>query len=303
TGGDFDPNVWADDELWNKYLAKGQRLMCLMDATDQGAGYLMQDTRQPPSAASRWTTELETWHWDEEPLYADWDCDFEAKSLSTVFQALGINPYPAYDDDGEPADGENECYVVSHAEFGSGVPVRDQRYHVNGREYRATGAAYDFAVNQKDGLIVALNIMSPSAAVQNRFGWGRKAEPGELPELHRLSDIYWGFWFRGNNHLNAFKYYLAHHVVNPDTVKLITRALRNRRKFALTFWPGVAFTIGSPEHQAIIASPIGATAAHFLITHKPFLGIKRITKINVFHDDYRPDEVMLMFTIEDVPQD
>lgn len=94
--------------------------------------------------------------------------------------------------------------------------------------------------------------MSPSAAVQNRFGWGRKAEPGELPELHRLSDIYWGFWFRGNNHLNAFKYYLAHHVVNPDTVKLITRALRNRRKFALTFWPGVAFTIGSPEHQAII---------------------------------------------------
>lgn len=58
TGGDFDPNVWADDELWNKYLAKGQRLMCLMDATDQGAGYLMQDTRQPPSAASRWTSDL-----------------------------------------------------------------------------------------------------------------------------------------------------------------------------------------------------------------------------------------------------
>ena len=53
-GGLFDPNVWAGQTLWETYVQKGHQLLCLMQASDEGAGWLMQDTRQPPSAASRW---------------------------------------------------------------------------------------------------------------------------------------------------------------------------------------------------------------------------------------------------------
>jgi hypothetical protein len=61
TGGiDFDPKKYADEELWKKYVAKGEHLICLMQATDQGTGFLTQDTRTPPSAASRWTGDMES---------------------------------------------------------------------------------------------------------------------------------------------------------------------------------------------------------------------------------------------------
>jgi hypothetical protein len=55
---DFDPNHQADQALWDKYLKKGDHMMCLMEATDKGAGWLEKDTRQPPSAASRWKGDL-----------------------------------------------------------------------------------------------------------------------------------------------------------------------------------------------------------------------------------------------------
>jgi hypothetical protein len=57
-GMDFDPADYAKKELWDKYLEKGDHMMCLMEATDRGAGWLRKDTRQPPSAASRWTGDL-----------------------------------------------------------------------------------------------------------------------------------------------------------------------------------------------------------------------------------------------------
>jgi hypothetical protein len=58
SANDFDPNNQADQALWDKYLKKGDHMMCLMEATDKGAGWLEKDTRQPPSAASRWKGDL-----------------------------------------------------------------------------------------------------------------------------------------------------------------------------------------------------------------------------------------------------
>jgi hypothetical protein len=57
-GLDFDIGNFATDAVWAQYVAKGDHLECVMDATDAGAGYLIQDTRQPPSAASPWTSDL-----------------------------------------------------------------------------------------------------------------------------------------------------------------------------------------------------------------------------------------------------
>jgi hypothetical protein len=57
-GLDFDINDYATDAVWNQYVAKGDHLQCVMGATDVGAGFLIQDTRKPPSAASPWTGDL-----------------------------------------------------------------------------------------------------------------------------------------------------------------------------------------------------------------------------------------------------
>ncbi len=51
----FDPRDMAPIPMWNKYRDKGRHLQCLMQATDKGAGFLMQDTRNPPSAASQFS--------------------------------------------------------------------------------------------------------------------------------------------------------------------------------------------------------------------------------------------------------
>lgn len=59
-GLDFDPKVYANDALFNQYKAKGEHLICLMQATDKGAGLLLGDTREPPSAASKWTGDLKS---------------------------------------------------------------------------------------------------------------------------------------------------------------------------------------------------------------------------------------------------
>lgn len=57
-GLDFDPTKYADDVTWAKYVTKGDHLMCLMQATDKGAGFLAEDTRTLPSVASRFHGEL-----------------------------------------------------------------------------------------------------------------------------------------------------------------------------------------------------------------------------------------------------
>lgn len=164
-GLDFDPKVFANDDMWKQYLAKGEHLNCLMHATDKGAGFLINDKRTQPSAASKWSgdmrgmkqdksvqtwlilspEDLERWNWQ----YNDWDegsqCDFEAYGLKKAFTGLGLNAKPAYDDDGEPADGHNECFSVTHysvhdyvdpnAEFPQMKPTKDQKYMVDKKQY------------------------------------------------------------------------------------------------------------------------------------------------------------------------
>lgn len=53
-------------------------------------------------------------------------------------------------------------------------------------------------------------------------------------------------------------------------------------------------------------SPIGSTIAHFLLQHKPVLGIKNFESITIFRDntpETMPADVQLFFKIIDVPKD
>jgi hypothetical protein len=57
-GVTFDPNNLADQATRASYVGKGNDFVCRMEATDKGAGFLMQDTRNPPSSASQYTGDL-----------------------------------------------------------------------------------------------------------------------------------------------------------------------------------------------------------------------------------------------------
>lgn len=168
------------------------------------------------------------------------------------------------------------------------------------------GGTYKFAVNVRDGVTIARQTLSPRTAVRHPFSWGREVRPDELPELQHVTDIHWGFWIKNNPNIKNFRGYGVENVVNDHTVLLVTRALRNRRKFALEIWPGVMFEKGSEEYMALIGSPIGDTIANFLITHKPWLGLKHVTHVIVVCDGNDQDtcargmnKMHLFFTVED----
>lgn len=94
--------------------------------------------------------------------------------------------------------------------------------------------------------------MSPRSHVTQPGSWGRPANPDELPELQYCSDVLWGYWARDNLDVKNLRVYGAQHVVNDDTVLLVTRAMRNRGKTALEPWPGVEFAYGTDEFKALI---------------------------------------------------
>ncbi|KAF1837233.1 hypothetical protein BDW02DRAFT_519446, partial [Decorospora gaudefroyi] len=305
--------------MWARYVEKGEHLVCLMQATDAGAGFLTADTRTPPSAASRWTgdlrSELAKWYWFDSAIDQEDECDFAKDGLQRAFEGHGLNPYPAYDDDGNPLpDGHNDCFFVKHEneddidddDDSEGFAKKFQKYRADGKDYVATGAWYEFAINTADGAIVGKNIMSPSAAVLNpQFSWGRRADPEELPDLRFCSDIYWSYWVRNNPNIKNLRVYVAHHVINDNTVLLVSRAFRLRGLNALSVWPGTSFAAGTEAFNALVSSPIGATIAHLLIGHKRELGIRQITKITVVLHDPRPyyKFMNIFFTIEAVPED
>ncbi|OAL50382.1 hypothetical protein IQ07DRAFT_509705 [Pyrenochaeta sp. DS3sAY3a] len=316
---DFDPSRWyADDELWERYVQKGEHLVCLMQATDRGAGFLIQDTRTPPSAASPWNgdlrEELHKWFWKLNRFLDEGDeCNWAKKGLKDVFDGLRLNAFPSKDNDGNPLRGKNDCVAINHYDMDAmvydeynnpiGVSINEQTYIVDGRQYRATGGSYNFDINKVDGAIIGLDITSPAQMVKD------SQSGAELPALHRLSDIYWGYWFRENPNVRNLRVYGGHYIINQKTVLLTARAFRNTGFRQLVKWPGTRFSAETPEGKALLASPIGATIAHLLIQHKADLGLKHITEVIVVTRDPRhlnyweKPELNLFFIIEDVPAD
>ncbi|KAB2101342.1 hypothetical protein AG0111_0g10424 [Alternaria gaisen] len=317
-GNAFDPENVADKTLWDKYLKKGDHMMCLMEATDAGAGWLEKDPRKPPSAASKWTGDLRGEH-NLFIISIPGDQHFRqlnSKNGSGTSRSLGLNSQSKYDDEGDPQAGSNDCYSIQHYdeywvadpddEWGQTIPIKDQKYKADGKEYTATAGVYQFAINH-DGGLIAKNIESPRHAVLSPMSWGRSAKPGELPAIEYASDVFWAYWVRDNPNVKNFRVYGAHNVINTDTTLLVARALKNVGTNKLSVWPGNVFNIGSEEFRVLIGSPIGATAGHLLAAHKAELGIKRITKVTVIKNEKSPfknrrlsDDLHVFFSIGDV---
>jgi hypothetical protein len=91
------------------------------------------------------TEELQTWFWHNGYYEQGWECDFERMRLGATFTGLGLNAKPMFDDEDDPAGGDNECFSINHydendvedpdAEFLQMKPVKDQKYKVGEKEY------------------------------------------------------------------------------------------------------------------------------------------------------------------------
>jgi hypothetical protein len=136
----WDDNL-ASPEDWETYSLKGGALMCALEGTDRMAGRLINDTRNPPSAASAWSgdlkQELQDWYWHElTPTSKGAQLDDYWK-FSATMQALGLNGKP------KSAGGDNACYRIEHRdpskqENGHQVPAINQWYRIGGNDYRVS---------------------------------------------------------------------------------------------------------------------------------------------------------------------
>lgn len=138
--GFFDDDT-ASPEDWTTYTLKGGALMCGLAGTDEEAGQLLNDLREPPSAESQWTGDLKQemyeWYWhDVNP--ATYTCKLtDHWNIGYAMRSLGLNGKP------KTEGGDNTCYRVEHwdpdkQENGMQTPAINQWYKVgNGeKEYR-----------------------------------------------------------------------------------------------------------------------------------------------------------------------
>jgi len=77
----WDPSEVASAAELAEAIKKGNRLNCRLDANDEAAGRLWEDTRNPPSARSQWAdttlqTDLKTWSWYPGYYEQELHCDF-----------------------------------------------------------------------------------------------------------------------------------------------------------------------------------------------------------------------------------
>ncbi|KAJ4298009.1 hypothetical protein N0V90_005908 [Kalmusia sp. IMI 367209] len=301
----FDSVTLADDEKWTITRCKGAKLVALMLATDQKAGPQIEELkgRNPPSAKSAWQgdlkAELATWGWSEfrvENIYAD----MEYWQVESVIKALNINGKPKAD------GGKIIPYQIEHwnpnKKDPQGKPMdkKDQTYKVNGREYRSTAARHVFCVNPTEGVIFGQFLLSPPSAAE--ANWRRKPAKEELPELRKLSDVFWGYWVRDNPNIANIQYFWMQDIANDDTEEIIARALHESKE-SIGVWPGVTFDIDTDAGNAILGSQNGAPFAWFLIQHKEQLGSKWIPKVTVFINDSgsKYTGAHLIFYVDTVP--
>ncbi|EMD94635.1 hypothetical protein COCC4DRAFT_147813 [Bipolaris maydis ATCC 48331] len=290
---------WDDDYAspseWATYTTKGGALMCGLTGSDETAGSLLQDTRNPRSAASPFTSdlksELSAWHW-RSVNPSSFSCSFSTHwGFPHAMRSLGLSGTSA------TQGGDNHCYRIEHwepdmqDEHGNQVPAINQWYSVPGvgRQYRATKAHYEFAINPRGGALFGLFLESPQSAARTLWYAGKRSPNLEdLPALRAFSDILWGYWVRDNAHVGNVRFLFMIGISNDVTNRLIASALRDVQQ-TLGEWPGTEFGMGTEQGKALLGSPNGAAFAYFLMQHKAQLGQKIITKVTVFRPENDDD--------------
>ncbi|KAJ8116551.1 hypothetical protein OPT61_g2044 [Boeremia exigua] len=274
----------ANDEIWNKFRDKGCTLTWAMQANDIDVGPAYNPKRDTARSPFRSPSDLQTWGWEPFPRDRIDDVFHDFYSVWGIGEALVGIGVSEYSDIYE--GGKNRVVSIDHQSYQPEAgDVDEQRYEVNGKVYRATGASYTIAINPKEGVIMGLNRLSPSYAATDRIPHVPK---DQLPALNQFSDVAWIGWdsvtSEEGDDIKGLRYFLAVGIVNPFTKSVIRRAL-DAKDWVLSPWPGHTFERQWPETKAIIGTPNVQGFAYMLIQHKDILGNMFIDKVQVFQAD------------------
>ncbi|CAN9190957.1 unnamed protein product [Alternaria alternata] len=299
TSDDHDPSIVHTlanpPTKFEKAISIGQTLDSAMRSKDSVARWFFKDFPQfAETCQSPFTgdgkAELAKWGFDNSDALSATvakECDFDGyHKIKAAFDELGLDTRSSKD------GGPNHCFKVNHRdgvaikrnEDGSLPSEAKQYYDVCGKEYRATGASFEFAVNP-NGLIALMNVMSMTYSAKT-YTWFRTPLPEELPHIGTTQDIAWAMWNRVDApDLAGLKYLLVTQVMNAGSRELFRSALEtlNPPQSEYKLWPGEEFKIETKGGKAILGSPVGRWAGYLLLQHKDQLGGNRyIEKVRLF---------------------
>ncbi|KAH7082347.1 hypothetical protein FB567DRAFT_605713 [Paraphoma chrysanthemicola] len=234
--------------------------------------------------------ELATWGW----LDTVYNHDFRdeeagtAHHIGTALKALGLSQTPKI------LGGNIQGYSIEHGEetFDESDPddsddeltIWDIIYKVGDREYHSTGAKVRFGMDGLGGAIYAQDLESPRTAANDN--WPYVPPNDQLPALRLASDVLWGYW-------------------NAETLRLMASIFAQKELPDIPTWPGIELSTTGPDAaagEALLGSPIGATLAYFLIQHKAELGLRHVTSVTIFQDNWffkGAQHIHLMYKVEE----
>ncbi|KAI4629998.1 uncharacterized protein J4E87_003185 [Alternaria ethzedia] len=296
----------ADDVLWNAALTKGRMLILATSLNLPEAIKLYLPMETPWDGTLK--RELALWGYSE-PDYPEVEDSDENCVMGQENHGLQDMLKELHADDRDSRDGgDNICHTIQHQDGptlekdeNGEVPEdpREQYYKVEGRRYRVTGADSTIGINPKAGIIFFLTLESPTYAARTLWNVP-SVKPDEMPKLQRTSDLTWGLWNRHSKEsLSNINYFFTVAVVNPETRKIISRAMGQN---AVPKAPGYTFRADNENFIALLGSPNLVMVMFFLLQHKTQFGHNRwVTEIRVFIPNGDLNTVSMLVKVERAP--
>ncbi|KAH6870340.1 hypothetical protein BKA58DRAFT_361044 [Alternaria rosae] len=252
-----------------------------MDHDDSEVGPLYNPERTTAASPYRSIDDLHKWYWMYNDLKSTEDFYFDLYKtwgIGWALADLGINPYASRFEGGEN-------HIVNYQHFTPKyiTALQDQRYYVDNKQYRATGAEFTFSLNIKDGVIIGMDRTSPKEAGKTKVSPPITGDG--LPKLNQFSDVAWLDWEflmkENKGDVKNIHYFVSVLIVNPETKVVALRAVRTRGQ-NLEDFPGQTFERGTDEMNALMGTPNIQGFAYMLVQHKAQLDNMYIKKIQVF---------------------
>jgi hypothetical protein len=250
---DAEENVSpATDEVYDKCREKGCLLEWSMHHTDSDVGPYYVPRRMTAQSPFNTWQQLNMWDWNEFP-HASWtkgyqDLDSEQWGIHVALEGLGVSRYTEFNKERGP----NYIYSIVHEDILADDDLDDQKYQVDGKWYRATGADYVMSINTQDGVMIGMNRKGPADTAKDREP---PLKPEEMPNLSQFSDVGWITWKKAaqqhENDIKKLRYFISISIENPQT-RSVCRRIIHDNNLVLGRWPGHFFEGGTNEFNAIL---------------------------------------------------
>lgn len=185
-----------------------------------------------------------------------------------------------------------------------------------------TGAMFDNVVNDKAGIIIAVNNFTPAHKAEKKYAhlstFSSQRPP--LPKLKNWLDVAYLQW-QSCTLKNDLCYVLRANIHNAETLAMMGHLLGENANNAIIYspsqsprgmqrmrprWPGVVFDMAEEEAAALLGTPNGNGVGWLLIQRKQELGHKVIATVSIFFselvygDGDIEEQPNLLFYIQDV---